>query len=84
MLKKTIEKYDQFVYEAHSTDYQRKETLRQMVKDHFVILKVGPALTFAMREALFSLDFIEKELLDLHKGLKPSTNYLVWDGSNCF
>jgi len=51
------------VYEAHSTDYQLPEALRKMVLDHFAILKVGPALTFAYREALFALAAIEKELL---------------------
>jgi D-tagatose-1,6-bisphosphate aldolase subunit GatZ/KbaZ len=51
------------VYEAHSTDYQSPAALRQMVLDHFAILKVGPWLTFAFREAVFSLAAIEKELL---------------------
>jgi D-tagatose-1,6-bisphosphate aldolase subunit GatZ/KbaZ len=51
------------VYEAHSTDYQRPGALAQMVKDHFAILKVGPALTFAFREAVFALSSIERELL---------------------
>jgi len=51
------------VYEAHSTDYQTRTTLRQMVMDHFAILKVGPWLTFAFREALFALATIEKEWL---------------------
>jgi D-tagatose-1,6-bisphosphate aldolase subunit GatZ/KbaZ len=51
------------VYEAHSTDYQRPGALAQMVKDHFAILKVGPALTFAFREAVFALSAIERELL---------------------
>ncbi len=51
------------VYEAHSTDYQTPQALRQLVQDHFAILKVGPALTFAFREAVFSLDRIENELL---------------------
>jgi D-tagatose-1,6-bisphosphate aldolase subunit GatZ/KbaZ len=51
------------VFEAHSTDYQTEESLRNMVQDHFCILKVGPALTFAWREALFSLAFMEKELI---------------------
>lgn len=50
------------VYEAHSTDYQIRERLRQMVDDHFAILKVGPALTFAYREAVFALAEIEREL----------------------
>ena len=51
-----------FVYEAHSTDYQTQFALRQMVADHFAILKVGPALTFAYREAIFALAQIEREL----------------------
>ncbi|WP_159566266.1 tagatose-bisphosphate aldolase subunit GatZ [Budvicia diplopodorum] len=51
------------VYEAHSTDYQTKESYRNLVKDHFAILKVGPALTFALREAIFSLAHIEKALV---------------------
>jgi D-tagatose-1,6-bisphosphate aldolase subunit GatZ/KbaZ len=51
------------VYEAHSTDYQRRAALRQMVVDHFAILKVGPWLTFAFREAVFALATIENELL---------------------
>jgi D-tagatose-1,6-bisphosphate aldolase subunit GatZ/KbaZ len=51
------------VYEAHSTDYQRPEAYRQLVRDGFAILKVGPALTFAMREALTALAQIEAELV---------------------
>jgi D-tagatose-1,6-bisphosphate aldolase subunit GatZ/KbaZ len=53
----------QGVYEAHSTDYQSPAALRQMVLDHFAILKVGPWLTFAFREAVFALSEVEKELL---------------------
>ncbi len=51
------------VYEAHSTDYQTRIALRQMVEDHFAILKVGPALTFAYREAVFALAAMEQEWL---------------------
>jgi D-tagatose-1,6-bisphosphate aldolase subunit GatZ/KbaZ len=50
------------VFEGHSTDYQQARHLRQMVEDGVAILKVGPALTFAMREALFLLSYIEQEL----------------------
>jgi D-tagatose-1,6-bisphosphate aldolase subunit GatZ/KbaZ len=60
------------VYEAHSTDYQSSGTLAQMVEDHFAILKVGPWLTFAFREAVFALSAIEKELLTGRKGRRPS------------
>ncbi len=61
-----------FIYEAHSTDYQTEKALNQMVRDHFAILKVGPALTFALREALFALTFIEDELAKIHGDLKAS------------
>jgi len=52
-----------FVFEGHSTDYQPRTALREMVADGIVILKVGPALTFALREALFALENIEKIIL---------------------
>ncbi|MBN3792740.1 D-tagatose-bisphosphate aldolase, class II, non-catalytic subunit [Burkholderia sp. Ac-20353] len=51
------------VFEAHSTDYQTEPALAALVRDHFAILKVGPALTFALREALFALTFIEDALI---------------------
>jgi len=51
------------VYEAHSTDYQTPESYRHLVEDHFAILKVGPALTFALREAIFALANIEQILI---------------------
>jgi len=44
------------VFEAHSTDYQTDEGLRGLVATGFTILKVGPWLTFALREALYGLD----------------------------
>jgi D-tagatose-1,6-bisphosphate aldolase subunit GatZ/KbaZ len=53
---------ENLVFEAHSTDYQTRETLRQMVADHFAILKVGPALTFAYREAVYALAMMEDAL----------------------
>ena len=55
------------VFEAHSTDYQTRDALRTLVKDHFAILKVGPGLTFAMREALWALDAIDQELTPEHQ-----------------
>lgn len=71
-LVKLIESHPFLVYEAHSTDYQKKELLRQMVEDHFVFLKVGPWLTYKFREAVFALDSIEKEILSNHKGIQLS------------
>ena len=60
------------VYEAHSTDYQTKQSLRKMVKDHFAILKVGPWLTFAFREAIFALEAIEGELRAVRRSMVAS------------
>ena len=60
------------VYEAHSTDYQTPEALHQMVCDHFAILKVGPWLTFAFREAVFALAQMEEEWLASKSQVKLS------------
>lgn len=50
------------VLEGHSTDYQPEHCLREMVEDGIAILKVGPALTFAAREGLYALSYMEKAL----------------------
>jgi D-tagatose-1,6-bisphosphate aldolase subunit GatZ/KbaZ len=50
------------VFEAHSTDYQPASALATLVDDGFAILKVGPGLTFALREALYGLDAVAAEL----------------------
>jgi D-tagatose-1,6-bisphosphate aldolase subunit GatZ/KbaZ len=47
------------VFEAHSTDFQRADAYRALVEDGFAILKVGPGVTFAMREAICALAEIE-------------------------
>lgn len=62
VLTATLPSFGGIVLEGHSTDYQPKEALRQMVQDGIRILKVGPALTFAYRDALFALSSIERQL----------------------
>lgn len=52
----------QFVFEAHSTDYQTPRSLTELVRDHFAILKVGPGATYALRETLWGLAAIAREL----------------------
>jgi D-tagatose-1,6-bisphosphate aldolase subunit GatZ/KbaZ len=52
-----------FVFEAHSTDYQRAQALAHLVRDGFAILKVGPGVTFALREVLYALADIEAEIV---------------------
>jgi D-tagatose-1,6-bisphosphate aldolase subunit GatZ/KbaZ len=63
-LSRAIEPVDHLVFEAHSTDYQTAAGLAALVRDHFAILKVGPGVTFALREALWALDAIEAELVE--------------------
>ncbi len=64
----TLGRMPGLVFEAHSTDYQPEAALRQLVVDGFSILKVGPTLTFAWREALYGLDAIASVL---HPGMEP-------------
>ena len=62
-LSNYIKRRERLIFEAHSTDYQTKESLHELVRDQFAILKVGPALTFALREALFALAAVEESWL---------------------
>lgn len=58
-LSHSVLDYPKLTFEAHSTDYQTTEALAQLVASHFFFLKVGPELTFRLREALFALSEIE-------------------------
>ncbi len=60
------------VYEAHSTDYQTPAALTRLVDARFAILKVGPWLTFAFREAVFALECIERQWLGDRRGVELS------------
>ncbi len=70
-LSVAIKEIPNLIFEGHSTDYQTRYKLKEMVEDGVGILKVGPGLTFTAREALFALSFIEDEVCKV-KGLKPS------------
>lgn len=62
-LTSAIKTYPNIIFEGHSTDYQTKIKLRELVEDSVSILKVGPGLSFAAREALFALAYAEKEFV---------------------
>ena len=70
-LSDVADEFPNAIFEAHSTDYQTPEAFKNLVRDHFAILKVGPALTFAYREALFGLCQIAIEL-----GLETDTDLI--------
>lgn len=61
-LAKAVQAQTELVLEGHSTDYQSSLALKQMVADGIRILKTGPCLTFALREALLALSHIESSL----------------------
>ena len=62
-LMAAIKEYPTLMFEGHSTDYQTKHHLRELVEDGVGILKVGPGLTLALREGIFALAYAEKEML---------------------
>lgn len=62
-LSRVIDEERAMVFEAHSTDYQSRARLWDLVRDHWAVLKVGPGLTFALREAFFALAAIEDQIV---------------------
>lgn len=58
-LSTAVDRLPGLVFEAHSTDYQSEDALSELVAGHFAILKVGPELTFAFRQAALALERIE-------------------------
>ena len=61
MTKKNLAK-NNFVFEAHSTDYQPISILKKLVNKNFKFLKVGPELTFNYSR-LFFMQKIEDKVL---------------------
>lgn len=78
-LCQTLKNYPNLVFEGHSTDYQTKVKLREMVEDGIAILKVGPALTFALREGLFALCLIEEEMFRYNPDIHLSNLISIFD-----
>lgn len=76
-LSQSLHRLPNLVFEAHSTDYQTPEALGALVRDGFAILKVGPGLTFAFREALYGLDMIAAELGNTPAKLRPAMEALM-------
>lgn len=58
-LSSVLSSYPKLCFEAHSTDYQHAEIFPELAHRNFAILKVGPALTFAWREALYAISHVD-------------------------
>lgn len=63
-LQRAIDDEPVLAFECHSSDYQTTGALTHLVEDGWAILKVGPGLTFNLREGLFALSLIEEWLID--------------------
>ena len=63
--------------EAHSTDYQRPDVYPHLAELGFAFQKVGPALTFAYRQALYALDRIAAALGRDGAGLQEQMEALM-------
>ena len=72
-LSDKLNAYPGLVFEAHSTDYQSAASLKNLVSMGFSILKVGPWLTFVLRESLYKLDAIA----NIMDGQFPSGNLMA-------
>ena len=57
-LRRAIAPWTGLCLEAHSTDYQRPEVYPRLAELGFAFQKVGPALTFGWRQALYGLDHL--------------------------
>lgn len=51
------------VCEVHSAGYQIRQAYRVLIRNYYVILRVGPTPTSALRETTFALMQIENELV---------------------
>ncbi|MDQ0407106.1 class II D-tagatose-bisphosphate aldolase, non-catalytic subunit [Streptomyces sp. NBC_01723] len=71
-LRRVLDDEPDMVFEAHSTDYQSAASHGELVAGHWAVLKVGPGLTFALREALFALAAIEDELVGPDRASRPA------------
>lgn len=56
-LRKVMMTWPSLCLEAHSTDYQYPKVFGRLAEIGFAFQKVGPALTFAYRQALYAIDF---------------------------
>jgi D-tagatose-1,6-bisphosphate aldolase subunit GatZ/KbaZ len=85
LLSSILPDYPGICFEAHSTDYQYPSVFSELGRRHFAILKVGPALTYAYREAIYALSNLDQwlnglphvsELMDA----KMQANPKYWQG----
>jgi D-tagatose-1,6-bisphosphate aldolase subunit GatZ/KbaZ len=60
-LRAVLTGWPQVCLEAHSTDYQQDSAFVRLAELGFAFQKVGPALTFAYRQAVYALDTLRRQ-----------------------
>lgn len=75
-LRAAISHHNGVCLEAHSTDYQHPAAYLRLAELGFAFQKVGPALTFAYRQALYSLDLL-RHLTGGHASLQSATEQIM-------
>ena len=60
-LRAVLADWPQVCLEAHSTDYQHDSVFPRLAELGFAFQKVGPALTFAYRQAVYALDTLRQQ-----------------------
>lgn len=66
-LRAILDDFPGLCFEAHSTDYQHGAAYPRLAELGFAVQKIGPALTFAYRQAIYALDLIVDQL-ELRQG----------------
>ena len=81
-LKEAIAHRPTVCLEAHSTDYQHDTAYPRLAELGFAFQKVGPALTFAYRKALYALDQLRKTKGALADAVEAAmlANPVYWQG----
>lgn len=62
-----LKEHPEMVMEAHSSAYQKPQACAELIRDGLAILKVGSALTFALKETLYALAAVEREVVPADK-----------------
>lgn len=78
-LSNALSEVPHICFEAHSTDYQHPDVYPNLAARHFSVLKVGPALTFACRQALYALDHLRLLLGKDSPGLMQQMEQIMRD-----
>ena len=69
-LAAVLKDYPGLCFEAHSTDYQRPAAYHRLAALGFAFQKVGPALTHALRAALYRIDALRPDPGGLRRAME--------------